>query len=100
MDPAYYDVIIVGAGPGGLSCAKHLKGSGLKVLILEKSSDLGKKICSGEITRKVVPGADPSVLFPGTQQWKRVVVGSPAGATEIDYGRPYLWTVGRYEFES
>jgi flavin-dependent dehydrogenase len=99
-DAPYYDVIIVGGGPGGLSCAKHLKGSGLKVLVLEKSSDFGKKICSGEITRKVLPGQDPSKAFKGAQEWKTVTVGTAKKATAITYDKPFLWTVGRYEFES
>ena len=87
------DVIIVGAGPAGLSCAKHLSGSGLSVLMLEKSSDVGKKICSGEITRKVLP--DPSKVFKGAQEWKTVTVGTSKGATAITYEKPFLWTVGR-----
>jgi len=97
-NPQEFDVIIVGAGPAGLSCAKHLSGSGLSVLMLEKSSDVGKKICSGEITRKVLP--DPSKVFTGAQEWKTVTVGTAKGATAITYDRPFLWTVGRYEFES
>ena len=32
-----YDIIIVGAGPAGLSFARALKDSGLKLLIIEKS---------------------------------------------------------------
>ena len=49
-----YDVVIVGAGPGGLSCARALAGSGQRVLVLEKSEALGKKICAGELTAKVL----------------------------------------------
>jgi geranylgeranyl reductase len=94
-----YDVVIVGAGPGGLSCAKNLSGSGLRVLVLEKNSGLGKKICSGEISSKVIPGADPSSIFKGAQEWKAVGVGTAKGVHRISYDRPYLWTVGRAEFE-
>ena len=36
-----YDAIIVGAGPGGLSCSLLLAKAGLKVLILEKSDAVG-----------------------------------------------------------
>ncbi len=46
----YYDVIIVGAGISGLTCAKILCNSGLDVLVVEKNKDLGKKICAGGIT--------------------------------------------------
>lgn len=98
--PTSYDVVIVGAGPGGLSCAKHLAGSGLRVLVLEKSPDLGKKICSGEVSSKVFPGEDPSAFFPGAQEWRTVGVGTKNGIVPVAYDRPYLWTVGRYELES
>lgn len=91
-----FDVVIVGAGPGGLSCARHLSGSGLKVLVLEKNDRLGKKICSGEISSKVFPG----VKFNNEQKWSTVVVGTHKGANSVSYGRPFLWTVGRLELET
>ena len=46
-----YDVIIVGAGPGGLACAEELKNSNLSVLLLEKNSTIGPKVCAGGLTR-------------------------------------------------
>ncbi len=48
-----YDVIIVGAGPAGLSCAEVLAKGGKSVLILEKNSEVGPKICAGGLTTKV-----------------------------------------------
>ena len=35
------DVVIVGAGPGGLACSMLLAKAGVKVTILEKSDDVG-----------------------------------------------------------
>ena len=43
----FYDVIIVGAGPGGLACAKELGLKDLKVLVLEKNKIIGPKVCAG-----------------------------------------------------
>jgi len=45
-----YDVIIVGAGPGGLACAEAAARHGLTVLVLERKQCLGRKICAGGIT--------------------------------------------------
>ncbi len=91
-----YDVIIVGAGPGGLSCARHLSGSGLKVLLLEKNDRLGKKICSGEISPKVLPGEG----FDRGHAWTEMTIGTETTAHTLSFDRPYLWTIGRHEFES
>tara|TARA_R110001583_G_scaffold43030_1_gene136788 strand:- start:2785 stop:3822 length:1038 start_codon:yes stop_codon:yes gene_type:complete len=49
-----YDVIIVGAGPAGLNCAKELGGSNLSVLIAEKNSEIGPKVCAGGLTGKSI----------------------------------------------
>ncbi|RKX27505.1 MAG: hypothetical protein DRP47_06430 [Candidatus Zixiibacteriota bacterium] len=50
----YYDVVIVGAGPGGLNCAEKLSSSKLKVLLLEKNITIGPKICGGGITNHAI----------------------------------------------
>ena len=42
-----YDVIIIGAGPGGLACAQQFSGSGLSVLLLGKNEIIGPKTCAG-----------------------------------------------------
>ncbi|MEW6722815.1 MAG: NAD(P)/FAD-dependent oxidoreductase [Candidatus Micrarchaeota archaeon] len=96
MESHSYDVVIVGGGPGGLSCARTLSGSGLKVLVLEKNERVGKKICSGEISRKVFPGAD----FDRGRPWTSITVGTDDTRHTVKFDRPYLWTVGRYELES
>lgn len=48
-----YDVIIVGAGPAGLSCAEVLAKGGKSVLVLEKNHKVGPKICAGGITTRM-----------------------------------------------
>ncbi len=91
-----YDVVIVGAGPGGLSCARTLSGSGLKVLVLEKNDRLGKKICSGEISPKVLPDEE----FDRGHPWTELTIGTENSFQKISFDRPFLWTIGRREFES
>ncbi len=48
-----YDVIVVGAGPGGSTTARQLARAGLKTLLLEKEKIPRYKPCGGGITRKV-----------------------------------------------
>jgi len=45
-----YDVIIIGAGPAGLECARGLKNKNLSVLLLEKNKVIGPKICGGGLS--------------------------------------------------
>ena len=45
----FYDLIIIGGGPAGLTCGVYVGRSGLKVLILEKEAPGGKLIKTYEI---------------------------------------------------
>ncbi len=38
------DVIVVGAGPAGLACARRLRGAGLEPLVLERSDGVGGRV--------------------------------------------------------
>lgn len=55
-----FHTVIIGAGPGGLSCARLLASSGFPVLVLEKKQVIGQKVCGGGITwsglRQRLPG--------------------------------------------
>ena len=53
----HYDVIIIGAGPAGMSCSLALKESGLSVAVLEKAEFPRDKICGDAI-----PGSVPGIL--------------------------------------
>ena len=48
------DVLIVGGGPGGSSCARILRQAGADVLVLDKATFPRDKVCAGWITPQVV----------------------------------------------
>ncbi len=51
---ANYDVIVVGAGPGGASAAKKCAENGLRVALLEKCQRPGMKVCAGGLDNRII----------------------------------------------
>ncbi|MCX7990041.1 MAG: geranylgeranyl reductase family protein [Aquificaceae bacterium] len=49
-----FDVAVVGAGPAGASCAYHLSGSGLRVLLLERERLPRFKLCAGCLSARTL----------------------------------------------
>jgi len=49
-----FDVIVVGAGPAGSSCARHAAELGLSVTVLEKSTFPRSKPCAGGLTERAL----------------------------------------------
>lgn len=47
-----YDVVIIGAGPAGLSCAYLLKKNGYNVAVIEKKKHPRNKLCGGLLSHK------------------------------------------------
>lgn len=50
-----YDVLIVGGGLAGLSCAIHISKANLSVLVIEKNSYPRHKVCGEYISNEVLP---------------------------------------------
>lgn len=51
---SHYDVIIVGAGPAGSSCAYMLRQSGLKIALIDKAVFPRDKICGDALSTDVI----------------------------------------------
>ena len=48
------DVLIVGGGPGGSSCARALQQAGADVIVMDKAVFPRDKVCAGWITPQAV----------------------------------------------
>lgn len=96
-DYEVFDVVIVGAGPAGLSCARVLGESGkLSILLIEKNAKIGPKICAGGLTTKIkqlgisLENAKP--LF------SRVTLSFETNSVVVQDNEPFVGTVDRGEF--
>lgn len=54
QSPTHFDVIIIGAGPAGATCALQLRHSNLKVLLIDKANFPRSKTCGDAITGRSI----------------------------------------------
>jgi geranylgeranyl reductase family protein len=96
-----YDAIVVGAGPGGATAARHLARAGLKTLLLEKEKMPRYKPCGGGVTAKVKNVLD--VDFSPTVE-DTIARASVAFRDRIrfpvQFSAPVGWSVMRDKFDA
>ena len=98
------DVLVVGGGPAGSTCAWKLRQAGLDVLVLDKAAFPRHKVCAGWITPVVLEElqidlaeyARGRVLQPLTA-FRTGRIGGPLLTT--DYGKPVSYGIRRCEFD-
>jgi flavin-dependent dehydrogenase len=98
------DVLIVGAGPAGTSCAWKLRDSGLSVVILDRQTFPRDKVCGGWITPPVVEELEMDLQEYSRGHVLQSIHGfrtSRMGSREVetDYGRPISYGIRRCEFD-
>lgn len=98
------DVLIVGGGPAGSSCAWGLKSSGLRVLILDKARFPRNKVCGGWITPQVLQALEIDPLQYAQGRTCQAITGfriSGIGQAEIEvsYPRSVSYGIRRCEFD-
>lgn len=88
-----FHTIVVGAGPGGLTCSTILAKQGKDVLLLERNQEIGSKVCAGGVPQVTLSQSMPQNLIekPFTTQnirsnWQTVTISS---------SRPIINTVNR-----
>ena len=85
--------LIIGAGPGGLACAKVLADLGLDVLVLERKVAIGPKVCAGGITWSGLISRVPEELAEKT--FPEQYIKTPFQKTCIKEEAPIIATVNR-----
>ena len=98
------DVLIVGGGPAGSSCAWGLRHSGLDVVILDRQVFPRDKVCGGWITPSVLSKLDIDQTDYARQRVLQPITGFRVGcigglAVETSYGEPVSYGVRRCEFD-
>jgi len=98
------DVLIVGAGPAGSSCAWGLRSSGLDVLILEKSKFPRNKVCGGWITPAVFDMLQIRPEEYGRTRTLQSITGFHIGCMgergiDVDYCQIVSYGIRRCEFD-
>lgn len=105
MPERAYDVLIVGGGPAGSSCAWKLRVGGMRVMLLDKKPFPRVKPCAGWITPQVV-----QTLRLDLDRYRQGRVWQPitgfrcgtisGGKTECRYDEPVSFGIRRCEFDT
>src|SRR5262249_17554252 len=98
------DVLIVGGGPAGSSCAWGLRSSGLRVVVLDKARFPRNKVCGGWITPVVlknleIDGEDNTCgsTFHPTSGFCISAIGQ--AEVNVAYSEPISYGIRRCEFD-
>lgn len=99
------DVLIVGGGPAGSSCAAALVAVGRDVLVVDQHGFPRDKPCAGWITPEVVARLglrlDEYAAAHTLQPISRFRIGRIGGrAVDVDYGAPVSYGIRRCEFDT
>lgn len=98
------DVLIVGGGPAGSTCARQLTRQGLDVVILDRSVFPRDKVCAGWITPQIIASLelDPDDYARGRtlQPLTGFTCGVIGGrSVSVSYGEPISYAIRRCEFD-
>lgn len=99
------DVIVVGGGPAGSSCARRLVSRGFKVTVLDKAAFPRDKLCAGWVTPPVLDAldVDPAEygrnhIIAGITGFRTGIMGKPMVSTHYDEVVSY--GIRRCEFDT
>lgn len=89
-----YDVVVVGAGPAGLTCAEKLAKADKKVLLLEQNEIIGPKFCAGGLLSHGSDYPDlPDKLLE--YKYKKAIFHTPFNKAIIKLNKDFIYTIDR-----
>ena len=98
------DVLIVGGGPAGSTCARRLRAGGLDVLVIDKKTFPRDKTCAGWITPPVIEELELDTdayrrehVFQPITRFRTGMIGGRE--VEVRYQRPVSYGIRRCEFD-
>jgi menaquinone-9 beta-reductase len=99
------DVLIVGGGPGGSSCAQRLRQAGADVVVVDKATFPRDKVCAGWITPQAVDDLELDLdeyangrTLQGIRGFRAGVIGRPHDVT-TSYDGIVSYGIRRCEFD-
>jgi len=99
------DVLIVGGGPAGSSCAWKLRNSGLRVAVLDRDVFPRDKVCGGWVTPEVFRALELSAEEYKKENTLQEILGFRVGSIgdepiEVAYRSPVSFGIRRREFDT
>ena len=98
------EVLVVGGGPGGSTCAWALRRLGLDVVLLDRSPFPRDKVCAGWVTPQIVRELELDLEAYGEGCVLQPIHGFQVSRlgdreAEVDYGRVVSYGIRRCEFD-
>ena len=98
------DVLVIGGGPAGSTCAWQLRRRGLDVAVLDRRSFPRDKVCAGWVTPAVVKALELDLEDYGRERTLQALTGfriSMMGypEAEVRYQEPVSYGIRRCEFD-
>ena len=91
-----YDVVIIGAGPGGLVAASELAGKGVGVVVFERGEEIGPKVCGGALPLQISEFDIPADITD--REFSSITVHTAGRSYQLSLPAPFLYTADRGRF--